>query len=102
MKKLLWGTAALIGVAAVGFFGFAPGCVERGMNKHTGATWPVSAEAAALHKTLTVIDLHADTLMWKRDLLLESNDGHIDLKRLEAGNVALQVFSSVAGGRRAA
>jgi microsomal dipeptidase-like Zn-dependent dipeptidase len=65
------------------------------MNKQTGATWPVSAEAQALHKTLTVIDLHSDTLMWKRDLLSESSDGHVDLKRLEAGNVALQVFSSV-------
>jgi microsomal dipeptidase-like Zn-dependent dipeptidase len=95
MKKLVWGTAALLGVAAVGFFGFAPGIVARGMNQHTGATWPVSAEAKALHKTLTVIDLHADTLMWKRDLLSESNDGHVDLKRLETGNVALQVFSSV-------
>ena len=95
MKKLVWGTAALLGVAAVGLFCFAPGIAERGMNKQTGATWPVSAEAQALHKTLTVIDLHSDTLMWKRDLLSESSDGHVDLKRLEAGNVALQVFSSV-------
>ncbi|WP_156255215.1 dipeptidase [Sandarakinorhabdus oryzae] len=95
MRKILWGTAALLGLAAVGFFGFAPGIVERGMNKHTGATWPVSAEAKALHKTLTVIDLHSDTLMWQRDLLSETNQGHVDLKRLEAGNVALQVFSSV-------
>ena len=95
MKKLVWGTAALLGVAAVGLFGFAPGIAERGMNKQTGATWPVSAKAQALHKTLTVIDLHSDTLMWKRDLLSESSDGHVDLKRLETGNVALQVFSSV-------
>lgn len=95
MKKILWGTTALLGVAAVGFFGFAPGIAERGMNQHTGATWPVSAEAKALHKTLTIIDLHSDTLMWKRDLLSETDQGHVDLKRLEAGNVALQVFSSV-------
>jgi membrane dipeptidase len=95
MNKLLWGTAALIGIAAVVFFGFAPSIVARGMNQHTGATWPVSAEAKALHQKLTVIDLHADTLMWKRDLLSESSGGHVDLKRLEAGNVALQVFSSV-------
>ena len=95
MKKLVWGTAALLGVAAVGFFGFAPGIVERGMNRNTGATWPVSAQAQALHKTLTVIDLHADTLMWKRDLLSKTDQGHVDLNRLEAGNVALQVFSSV-------
>lgn len=95
MKKILWAGAALIGVAAIGFFGFAPGIVERGMNRWTGAVWPVSAEASALHGRLTVIDLHADTLMWQRDLLSETQQGHVDLKRLETGNVALQVFSSV-------
>lgn len=95
MKKLFWGTAALLGVAVVGFFLFAPGIVERGMNRLTGTTWPVSDAAKALHSKLTVIDLHADTLMWKRDLLSETDQGHIDLKRLEAGNVALQIFSSV-------
>lgn len=95
MKKLVWGGAGLLAVAAVGFFGFGPGMVERAMNRHTGASWPVSAAAAALHKRLTVIDLHADTLMWQRDLLSESHQGHVDLKRLQAGNVALQVFSSV-------
>ncbi len=95
MKRLLWGTAALLGVAAVGFFGFVPGVVERSMNRHTGATWPVSDAAKMLHSKLTVIDLHADTLMWKRDLLSETDQGHIDLKRLAAGNVALQVLSSV-------
>lgn len=95
MKKLLWASAAVIGVGAIGFFGFAPGIVERGMNRWTGAVWPVSAEASAVHGRLTVIDLHADTLMWQRDLLSETEQGHVDLKRLETGNVALQVFSSV-------
>ncbi len=95
MKKLLWASAAVIGVGAIGFFGLAPGIVERGMNRWTGAVWPVSADAKALHNRLTVIDLHADTLMWQRDLIIESTQGHVDLERLEAGNVALQVFSSV-------
>jgi microsomal dipeptidase-like Zn-dependent dipeptidase len=94
-KKILTGVAAVAAVAAIGFFGFAPGIVERGMNRWTGKIWPVSAEATALHNRLTVIDLHADTLMWQRDLLAESTQGHVDLDRLEAGNVALQVFSSV-------
>jgi membrane dipeptidase len=95
MKKLLWALAALIGIAAIGFFGFAPGIIERGMNRTTGARFPVAAPAAALHRKLTVIDLHADTLMWQRDLLSQTTQGHVDLKRLETGNVALQVFSSV-------
>ena len=94
-RKILIGVAAVAAVAAIGFFGFAPGIVERGMNRWTGAIWPVSAQATALHNRLTVIDLHADTLMWQRDLLGESTQGHVDLDRLEAGNVALQVFSSV-------
>src|SRR5690606_12857089 len=33
--------------------------------------------------------------MWDRDLLERSDRGHMDLPRLEDGNVALQVFSSV-------
>jgi len=95
MKKLLWAGVAVIGLGAIGFFGLAPGMVERSMNRLTGAVWPVSAEASAIHARLTVIDLHADTLMWQRDMLEESRQGHVDLERLEAGNVALQIFSSV-------
>lgn len=33
--------------------------------------------------------------MWNRDLLKRADRGHVDLPRLEDGNVALQVFSSV-------
>lgn len=95
VRKFLIGASVLLGVAAIGFFGLAPGIVERGMNRWTGAVWPVSNRAKALHGRLTVIDLHADTLMWQRDLLSESDQGHVDLKRLIGGNVALQVFSSV-------
>lgn len=56
---------------------------------------PVSAEAEALHKTLTIVDLHSDTLLWDRNLLNRADRGHMDLPRLEDGNVALQIFSSV-------
>ncbi|HMT47126.1 MAG TPA: dipeptidase, partial [Novosphingobium sp.] len=56
---------------------------------------PVSAEARALHKTLQIVDLHSDTLMWDRDLLKQADRGHEDLPRLQGGNVALQLFSSV-------
>ncbi len=39
--------------------------------------------------------MHSDTLLWKRDVNALANRGHVDVPRLEAGNVALQVFSSV-------
>lgn len=78
------------------FFVFAPKLIEKSMNKiEAGGPWPVSARAAALHQRLTIVDLHGDTLLWQRRLEDASDYGHIDLARLEAGNVALQVFSSV-------
>ena len=78
------------------FFVFAPRLVEKSMNRIEGTgVWPVSPAAAALHKQLAIVDLHADTLLWKRHLDEASDIGHVDLPRLEAGNVALQVFSSV-------
>ena len=42
-----------------------------------------------------IADMHADTLLWQRSLLDPAARGQVDLPRLEAGNVALQVFSSV-------
>ena len=51
--------------------------------------------AARLHRMLTVVDLHADTLLWNRDLLQRASHGHVDLPRLQEGNVALQVFGVV-------
>jgi membrane dipeptidase len=96
MRKLLWGITALLVVGAIGFFGFAPGIVESSMNKIDGKPLlKVSAEALALHKTLTIVDLHSDTLMWQRNMVQRAERGHMDLPRLLDGNVALQVFSSV-------
>lgn len=95
MRRVLSGLSLLLVIAIAAFFLFGPGIVERGMNQVTGRSWPVAPAAKRLHQKLTIIDLHADTLMWKRDLLSETAQGHVDLARLETGNVALQVFSSV-------
>ena len=96
MRKKFWIPLTLVGVAAVGFFGFLPGYVEGSMNQIDGKRLiAVSDEARALHKTLTIVDLHSDTLMWNRDLNDSASRGHMDLPRLQDGNVALQLFSSV-------
>ena len=96
IRKLGIGLAALLVVAVIAFFGFGPGIAERSMNKIDGGPLPdVSEEAEALHATLTIVDLHGDTLLWDRDLLDDGARGHMDLPRLMRGNVALQVFSSV-------
>ena len=96
MRKKFWIPLTLIGAAAIGFFGFLPGYVEGSMNAVDGQPLiKVSDEAKALHKTLNIVDLHSDTLMWNRDLGKRADRGHMDLPRLQEGNVALQLFSSV-------
>lgn len=96
MRKFFYAFLLLLILGAAGFFILGPGMVEKSMNKIDGKPLPkVSAEAIALHKTLTIVDLHSDTLMWKRDVLTRADRGHMDLPRLVEGNVTLQVFSSV-------
>jgi len=57
--------------------------------------YAVSAEARALHQTITVADLHADTFLWMRDPMKRQSRGHVDLPRLRAGGAQLQIFSAV-------
>ncbi len=56
--------------------------------------YPASDEAVALHRDLWVADLHADSLLWGRDLLQRSSHGQVDVPRLIDGNVALQVLAA--------
>ncbi len=93
-RKALWGVG-IVAVAAASFFTLAPSIAENSMNKVLGTDHKISARAEALHNTLFIVDQHSDALMWKRDLLERSDRGHVDLPRLEAGHVALQIFSSV-------
>lgn len=96
MRKLLFGSLVFLLVAAGLFFALVPGIVDRRMNRIAGdGIWPISGRALELHQKLTIIDLHGDTLLWKRAVDQASGYGHIDLPRLQGGNVALQVFSSV-------
>jgi microsomal dipeptidase-like Zn-dependent dipeptidase len=55
--------------------------------------YTASQRAVRLHQDLTIADLHADSLLWGRDLLQRSTYGHVDIPRMAEGNVALQVFS---------
>jgi microsomal dipeptidase-like Zn-dependent dipeptidase len=96
MRRIVYGLIALLSLAAGAFFLFAPGMIEGGMNKVAAAPLPtVGPRARALHARLEVADMHADTLLWRRDLLAPAKRGQVDLPRLEAGRVALQIFSSV-------
>jgi len=95
MKRIL-GIVSLIALLAVAYVHWVlPGRVEASMNgvlPHE--PYAISNRAKRLHESLFVADLHSDSLLWKRDLLAESDVGHMDLPRLRQGNVALQVFSA--------
>lgn len=87
-------------VLVLGGAGFFWGVLPRYVDKTSNAVadhgpFPVSAQAAALHPTLIVGDLHADPLLWARNLNKRSTRGHVDIPRLLDGNVALQVFTAV-------
>lgn len=96
MRRAIWWGVALLAILAAAFFALVPGIVERSMNKVEPAGLPtVRSGIAGVQRTTDIVDLHADTLLWSRDVLARGDRGQVDLPRLQAGNVALQVFSSV-------
>jgi microsomal dipeptidase-like Zn-dependent dipeptidase len=59
------------------------------------STYLVSKKAQEMHKSLIVGDWHADSALWNRDLKKTHDYGHVDIPRLQKGNVALQMFTTV-------
>src|SRR5207247_8548998 len=96
LRRTSLALAAVVGLAAVGFFGFRPAYMDGQLNRVAShPPYVVSEAASRLHHQLTIADLHSDVLLWPRDLLRRNSRGHTDVPRLIAGNVALQVFSAV-------
>ena len=96
MRKFLLALLGLGGIALAAFLIFAPAWFDKQTNMVDGEPLPeIRAEAQKLHDSLMIVDLHGDTLLWKRKITDSTDYGHIDLDRLEAGNVGLQIFSSV-------
>jgi microsomal dipeptidase-like Zn-dependent dipeptidase len=94
--RLALAVLLLVTGGAVYFFYFVPSRVEAGLNTTLKAPpYQASVKARELHQQLFVADLHADTLLWDRDLLKRNAFGHVDVPRLVEGNVALQAFSIV-------
>ena len=57
---------------------------------------PITAAQNLFHQSLTIVDFHADSLLWSyRNLNLRSSSGHVDIPRLLEGNVAIQAFTIV-------
>ena len=95
MKLLRRALLVLIVILVVAWFA-VPAIVDSRMNKvRRSGPYHASPAAEALHKTLIVADLHADSLLWKRDLLERGSRGAVDIPRLGEGNVAIQAFTLV-------
>jgi membrane dipeptidase len=96
MRKFLLALLGFGGIALAAFLIFAPAWFDKQTNMIDGKPLPeISAEAQKLHDSLMIVDLHGDTLLWKRKITDSTDYGHIDLDRMQAGNVGLQIFSSV-------
>lgn len=55
--------------------------------------YAASEHARALARRTFNADMHADSLLWGRDLSVRSARGHIDVPRLIEGHIALQAFT---------
>ena len=75
-------------------FSFLPALLESALNR-VGKRPPYAAEAWARALVHDSVDLHADPLLWGRDLLLRSARGQVDVPRLQEAGAALQVFGVV-------
>jgi membrane dipeptidase len=96
MKKIALALVGLIAIAVAAFLIFGPAWFEKQTNMVDGQPLPeIRAEAQRLHDSLMIVDLHGDTLLWKRRITDSADYGHIDLQRMQEGNVGLQIFSSV-------
>jgi membrane dipeptidase len=96
-RRAVLRTGALVLLATVTVALVAgPGWVEnaqQGVVPHP--PYRIEADAARLHDSLVVADWHSDTLLWGRNPGERSARGHVDLPRLQEGNVAIQMFTTV-------
>lgn len=95
-RRIVAVLAAGVGVMAAGLgaLGIASERVARAKNP-VGRPPPYRASELAreLHRRLLVVDLHADSLLWGRDLRQRATYGHVDVPRLIEGGIALEALA---------
>ncbi|WP_137297134.1 dipeptidase [Psychromonas sp. SP041] len=95
VRVIFYMIIAIVLVAIFIFMLFGSEIAANKMNPQpTSQQIPVSEKVKIFHDNIFVADLHADSLLWGRNLL-ESTKGHVDLPKLISGGVDLQVFSAV-------
>ena len=93
MKRALLVALPVVLVLAVGFKLYGPTIFDRAANRVLeDPPYEASERAKKLYEDLFVVDLHADPLLWDRDLSQRLGHGAVDIPRLIEGNVAIQSF----------
>lgn len=93
MKRVLLISLVALVLLVLAFFAFGPSIFDRAANPVLNdGPFLASERAESLYDELLVVDLHADSLLWDRDLSKRLSHGSVDLPRLIEGNVAIQSF----------
>jgi len=96
VKKLALLIIIILMAGAVYFFGYKVPQIDGELNTvKAHSPYPVTPPVQALHDELFIADLHADTLLWRRNPAKRYDYGQTDLPRLKEGGVNLQVFATV-------
>ncbi len=94
VKKFLRVIVIILAVITICFFLFAPGIIDKSMNKVVQHSDSI-VKVAWYDSIPFIADLHCDALLWNRDLLKRADHGHVDIPRMQEANEAFQVFSIV-------
>ena len=96
MKKIIIGLSLLVILLLVSGRIFLPSWLDKQMNPVSDhLPFVVSDKARDLHKTLLIGDWHSDSALWNRNLSKTYDYGHEDIPRMQKGNIALQMFTTV-------
>lgn len=96
LRRISFWLLLLLLASTATFFIILPPVFDQYKNAVSGiGLLEIEAETEILHEKLFVADLHADSLLWGRDLSGKTDRGALDIPRMQAGNHALQVFSVV-------
>ena len=96
MKKIVLTLLVLFVALVLVALGLGPAYLEKTMNSVSPhSPYSVSERAKTLHASLLIGDWHADSALWDRDLSQEYDYGHADIPRMQQGNMALQMFTTV-------
>ena len=95
--RLLLTLITVLALAVVlAIYTLGPAALENAQNRVAGDKGETpSPDAMALHQSLDIADLHADTLLWYRSMLERSERGQVDVPRMLDGNMAIQMLTAV-------